>query len=100
MQSLFSITTTTTDGQDSQEGEIRTIVERALDYETQEEVFIQIEATDSLEGAVNTAIAQLTIKVIDVNDETPVITVVRCAKLKLILIDLMIFSPNAIVFIN
>lgn len=61
----------------SKEGDITTIVNRALDYETQEEVFIQIQAVDSLMTPFNTAIAQLTIAVIDINDETPVITVVR-----------------------
>lgn len=49
----------------------------AFDYESQEEVILQVRATDSLAAPFNSAIAQVTIVVGDVNDETPRITVVR-----------------------
>jgi len=62
------------------DGIIRTIVEEAFDYERQDKILIQIRATDTLqvspEDSLNTAFAQLTINVLDVNDETPVIRMV------------------------
>lgn len=62
---------------DTLEGDIVTIIDGAFDYETQEEVILQIQAIDTLDEPFNTAIAQITITVIDINDETPRITVVR-----------------------
>ncbi|GJQ74066.1 hypothetical protein Trydic_g18988 [Trypoxylus dichotomus] len=56
-------------------GKITTNINRALDYETQEEVVLQVRAIDSLMEPFNTAIAQVIITVIDVNDETPRIIV-------------------------
>lgn len=54
-------------------GDITTLKDDAFDYEKQNEVFIQISATD-LGG--HTATTQLTIQVLDVNDENPKLVVV------------------------
>ncbi|XP_971388.3 protein dachsous [Tribolium castaneum] len=53
-------------------GNITTKVDDAFDYEKQNEVFIQIMATDLVN---HTATAQLTIEVVDVNDESPKLVV-------------------------
>lgn len=62
-----------------EDGLITTAVSNAFDYERQTEMIVQISATDTMEdiyGSRHTTYAQLTIQVIDVNDETPRITVV------------------------
>ncbi|KAF2879824.1 hypothetical protein ILUMI_26351 [Ignelater luminosus] len=53
------------------DGEIRTRIDDAFDYERQTQVMVQVEAQDSLLGVHHTAVAQLTIDVKDVNDEQP-----------------------------
>ena len=58
-------------------GEVSTRIENAFDYEIQDEVIIQVQARDEMNGTNHITIAQLSIEVIDVNDETPVIRVVR-----------------------
>lgn len=58
---------------------ISTIIDDAFDYERQTEWIVQIAATDTLEddyGTRHTTYAQLTIEILDVNDEQPSISVV------------------------
>lgn len=60
-------------------GEIRTLVNNAFDYERQTEMIVQVSATDTLVDEYlnrHSTYTQLTITVLDVNDETPRITVV------------------------
>ncbi|KAJ6639917.1 Cadherin-23 [Pseudolycoriella hygida] len=63
------------------DGEISTKMADTFDYERQTQVLIQIQATDTLQTypgeKLNSAYAQLIIKVIDVNDETPQIRMPR-----------------------
>ncbi|XP_037029736.1 cadherin-23-like [Bradysia coprophila] len=65
----------------SREGTISTLRNDTFDYETQTQVLVQIQATDTLETypgeKLNSAYAQLIINVIDVNDETPQIRMPR-----------------------
>lgn len=64
-------------------GIITTSVKDAFDYERQTEVIVQVSATDTLVdefGTRHTTYTQVTIQVIDVNDETPRITVVCIRK--------------------
>lgn len=51
-----------------------TLKDRAFDFEKQPEVLFQIQARDLVN---HSAIAYLTVHVLDVNDEDPRITVVR-----------------------
>lgn len=65
---------------DEDSGIITTSVSNAFDYERQTEMIVQVSATDTLVdeyGTRHTTFAQLRIEVLDVNDETPRITVVR-----------------------
>lgn len=66
---------------DNETGEITTIVERAFDYERQTEMILQVAATDTFEDDYgtprHTTYAQVTVEVLDINDETPYITVVK-----------------------
>lgn len=51
-----------------------TIVDGAFDYETQTEVFIQVQARDTLQTMgeqTHSTYTQVKIEVIDVNDEAP-----------------------------
>lgn len=61
-------------------GVISTQITDTFDYERQTSVLIQIRATDTLitfpEEKLHSTFAQLTINVIDVNDETPEIRMV------------------------
>lgn len=64
---------------DEDSGVITTAVSNAFDYERQTEMIVQVLARDTLVdeyGTRHTTYAQLTILVLDVNDETPRITVV------------------------
>lgn len=69
-----------TDFSISDEGVVTTELDQVLDFERQQTVILQIRATDTLTNeysdTVNTAFAQLTINVVDVNDETPDIRMV------------------------
>lgn len=69
---LFSI--------DPESGDISTKITDAFDYEKQTEVLIQILATDTLNiteyCTIHRTYAQLTVEVLDINDEPPSITVV------------------------
>lgn len=56
----------------SQDGIITTRADNVLDYETQTDVIIQIQASDG----VHNTLTQFVINVEDVNDETPSIRVV------------------------
>ncbi|XP_018321282.1 protocadherin Fat 4 isoform X3 [Agrilus planipennis] len=60
---------------DPETGEIRTTVDRAFDYETSNEVIIQVKAEDSMNDTHHSVVAQLTVTVLDVNDKTPTISV-------------------------
>ena len=59
----------------SDDGQISTAIKDTFDYERQTQVLVQIRATDSLQTEpnerLNSAMVQLTINVLDVNDETP-----------------------------
>ncbi|KAF5278618.1 hypothetical protein FQA39_LY00660 [Lamprigera yunnana] len=57
------------------DGVIRTITKNVFDYERQSIVIIQISANDNLGETHHTTVGQLTIRVTDVNDETPTIDV-------------------------
>lgn len=61
---------------DSNTGEITTIIDNAFDYETQTEVYVQIQAEDTLGPNTHKVVTQLQINVIDVNDEKPRIQIV------------------------
>lgn len=64
---------------DEDSGLITTSVSNAFDYERQTEMIVQVLARDTMVdeyGTRHTTYAQLTILVLDVNDETPRITVV------------------------
>lgn len=62
-------------------GELRTVINGTFDYERQTEVFIQVQARDTLQTEMNepthTTFTQVRIDVIDVNDETPQLIMVR-----------------------
>lgn len=55
---------------------IKTVVDRAFDYEKMDTVILQIRATESLREEHHTGTAELVITVIDVNDETPRLSIV------------------------
>jgi len=59
----------------SESGELRTLLDDVFDYERQTEVFIQVQARDTLGestgGATHTTFTQVRIDVRDINDETP-----------------------------
>lgn len=63
------------------DGKITTNHENYFDYERQEEVFLQIRATDSLtteeSSVLHSTVTRLKIIVIDENDETPELRMVR-----------------------
>lgn len=59
---------------DSDNGKLLTIVDDAFDYERQTEVFMQVQARDTLQTfnePPHYTYTQIRIQVIDVNDETP-----------------------------
>lgn len=58
------------------QGVITTKIDNAFDYEKQQVVIIQVQAEDTLGEPFHKTIAQLTVEVIDVNDEPPRILVV------------------------
>lgn len=60
-------------------GELKTLVDNAFDYERQTEVFIQVQARDTLQTMgepTHTTFTQVRIEVIDVNDEAPTLKMV------------------------
>lgn len=59
------------------QGQITTRVNDAFDFERQEQVIVQIQAGDTLGEPYHKTFAQLTIDVIDVNDESPEIRMPR-----------------------
>lgn len=65
----------------SANGIISTSVDNIFDYDRQKQVIVQIIATDTLTTPevqrLHTAYAQLTINLIDVNNQTPEIRMVR-----------------------
>jgi hypothetical protein len=54
-------------------GDVTTKIDKAFDYEKQNEIYVQIRAVDA---GGHPASTQLTINVIDVNDENPRLVVV------------------------
>lgn len=66
------------------DGIISTSLDNVFDYDRQKQVIVQIIATDTLTTRevqrLHTAYAQLTINLIDVNNQTPEIRMVRHSK--------------------
>lgn len=67
------------------DGVITTLQDRVFNYERQREVFIQVQAQDTLQTMLeptHITYTQVKIEVIDVNDEPPVLKMVREALMR------------------
>lgn len=65
---------------DIDDGQLMTLIDNAFDYERQTEIFIQVQARDTLQTmneATHSTITQVRIDIIDVNDEPPTLKMVR-----------------------